>query len=275
MIQDPIRRLEAIMARLREENGCPWDREQTHRSLRPYLIEEAYEVVEAIDLEDPAKIREELGDVLLQVVFHAQVSREKGGFNLDDIANEICEKMVRRHPHVFGDVEVEGVAGVLDNWQRIKQEEKGGETPKTASALAGITQGLPALQRAEKIQSRAAKSGFDWPSFHGPLDKVSEELNELLEVWRGRAQEKETPDLERMEEEFGDVLFSLVNVARFLGVHPELALNRTVDKFIRRFQGMERLAAEEGKTLSSMDLLEMDGLWDKMKEQEVRANRVK
>lgn len=275
MIQDPIRRLEAIMARLREENGCPWDREQTHRSLRPYLIEEAYEVVEAIDLEDPAKIREELGDVLLQVVFHAQVSRENGGFNLDDIAYEICEKMVRRHPHVFGDVEVEGVAGVLDNWQRIKQEEKGGETPKTASALAGITQGLPALQRAEKIQSRAAKSGFDWPSFHGPLDKVSEEINELLEVWRGRAQEKETPDPERMEEEFGDVLFSLVNVARFLGVHPELALNRTVDKFIRRFQGMERLAAEEGKTLSSMDLLEMDGLWDKMKEQEVRANRVK
>lgn len=269
MKEDPVRRLEAIMAKLRSENGCPWDREQTHRSLRPYLIEEAYEAVEAIDSGDPAKIREELGDVLLQVVFHAQVARENGGFTLDDIAEGICEKMVRRHPHVFGNVHVDGVDGVLANWQRIKQEEKGGTSSGKTSVLAGISRGLPALQRAEQIQARAAKVGFDWSSLNGPLEKVDEEIHELLEAWRGR--DRELPDPERVEEEFGDVLFSLVNVARFLGVHPELALNRAVDKFIRRFQGMERLA--EGKPLSSMDLAEMDRLWEQMKEREAQGQR--
>jgi tetrapyrrole methylase family protein/MazG family protein len=257
------------MAVLRGEKGCPWDKEQTHQSLRPYLIEESYEVIEAIDLNDPAKIREELGDLLLQVVFHAQLAEEAGTFTYADVVDGICEKMIRRHPHVFGEVKVDGVAGVLDNWQKIKAKEKG-EQPetKTHSLLKGIPPGIPALQRAEKVQSRATKVGFDWPSIDGPLDKVREELDELLEVWRNDPEAARwTPDQrqDRLEEEFGDLLFALVNVGRFLHLHPELALNRTVDKFVRRFKQMEQLAQADGKALQEMDLQAMDKLWEQVK----------
>lgn len=263
---DPLRRLEEIMEELRSENGCPWDREQNHRSLRPYVIEEAYEVVEAIDLGDADKLREELGDLLLQVVFHAQIGREAGLFTLSDVAEGINAKLIRRHPHVFSDVQVEGVEGVLDNWQQIKKAEKGLDPSVYVPSLSGVMKGLPSLQRAEEVQAKAAKTGFDWPSIEGPVEKIREELGELMEVWQNR--ENSPHRAERIEEEFGDLLFSMVNAARFLGVHPELALNRTIEKFIRRFHQMEAMAIGEGKSLRNMDLEEMDVLWESVKAEE-------
>lgn len=254
------------MATLRGENGCPWDREQTHASLRPCLVEEAYEVLEAIDLENPDKIREELGDLLLQVVFHAQLAEEAGQFNYGDVVDGIVEKLIRRHPHVFGETQVDGVAGVLDNWQKIKAQEKGEQGKKRAETLfKGVPKGLPSLQRAESIQARATKVGFDWPSIQGPIDKVREEMEELLEVWAAPS----TPDSpergKRLEEEYGDLLFAMVNVGRFLDIQPEVALNRTIDKFVRRFREMERLGLEEGSELTDLDLAGMDKLWEKAK----------
>lgn len=257
------------MATLRGENGCPWDREQNHASLRPCLVEEAYEVLEAIDLGDPAKLREELGDLLLQVVFHAQLAEEAGQFDYGDVVNGICEKLIRRHPHVFGEVRVEGVAGVLDNWQKIKALEKGEKVRKDAQTLfKGVPRGLPSLQRAEAIQSRATKVGFDWPSIEGPIDKVREEMGELLEVWESPADSGSSAGRDRLEEEYGDLLFALVNVGRFLNIQPEMALNRTVDKFIRRFGRMEELAGEQGLDLSEMELEAMDKFWEAAKRDE-------
>jgi tetrapyrrole methylase family protein/MazG family protein len=265
---ESIRRLEKIMEQLRGEGGCPWDREQTHSSLRPYVIEEAYEVVEAIDLNDRDKLREELGDLLLQVVFHAQIAREASWFTLDEVIDGICNKLIRRHPHVFADARVNDVSGVLDNWQRIKRAEKGLNEDTYVPSLSGVMKGLPSLQRAEMVQAKARKTGFDWPTINGPLGKVHEELSELIEAWEEHSTKLAEGQSEHLEEEFGDLLFSLVNVARFLGIHPENALNRTTDKFIRRFHQMEEMAINNGKSLSDMNLDQMDNLWEKVKEGE-------
>jgi tetrapyrrole methylase family protein/MazG family protein len=258
-----LERLVNLMAMLRSEQGCPWDREQTHQSLKPYAIEETYEVLEAIDIGKPDKLREELGDLLLQVVFHAQLARENGQFNMDDVINTISDKLIRRHPHVFADTKVAGVAGVLENWEKIKLSEMPGERP---SALDGVPKDLPALLRADKIQAKAAKVGFDWGDLAGPLDKVQEEFREFEEVLnRERIPEPQTPEWDRLEDEFGDIMFALVNVGRFLKINPEMALRRTIDKFIKRFHFIEQEAANQGRKLTDMTLAEMDLLWEQAK----------
>lgn len=262
-----------VMATLRGPDGCPWDREQNHTTLRPYMLEEAYEAVSAINAGDLAGLQEELGDVLLQVVFHAQMAREAGTFDIDDVIRSITEKLIRRHPHVFGATEVSGAAEVVQNWEAIKAAEragKAGETPAEESAatpapdpalLDGVGQGMPALLRAYKVQRKAAKVGFDWPDIEGPLAKVHEELAELQAAYQ-------SGDRARYEEEFGDLLFAAVNVARFLQVDPEVALTATVDKFVRRFAYIEAQARRNRKKLSEMGLAEMDRLWDEAKRAE-------
>ncbi|HWI62648.1 MAG TPA: nucleoside triphosphate pyrophosphohydrolase [Symbiobacteriaceae bacterium] len=253
----PVDPLVEVMARLREpEGGCPWDREQTHETLRKYLLEEAYEVVEAIDRGDPDDICEELGDVLLQVAFHAQVARENGTFDMHDVVQVITEKLVRRHPHVFGDVEAETAEDVTRNWEAIKRQEKGAQAAPE-SLLKGVSTALPALSRAHEVQKKAAKVGFDWDNLEGPVTKVREELEEVLSA---------PPD--KVEGEIGDLLFACVNVARALKVDPEVALTGTTAKFIRRFQHIERRAAEQGRILSEMTLSDMDLLWEEAKQAE-------
>lgn len=246
----PLDPLVQVMARLRGPDGCPWDREQTHRSLRPYMLEEAYEAVEAIDAGDPAKLRDELGDVLLQVVFHAQMAREQGDFAIDDVVAAITAKLIRRHPHVFGDVNVSGSADVVRNWEAIKAAEQG-DTPRPASLLAGMGKAHPALARAYAVQKKAAKVGFDWPDVGGALAKVAEELEEVR-----RAQSPA-----QAEDEVGDLLFAAVNVSRMLGVDPEVALSGTVAKFMRRFAYIEAEASRLGRNLEDMTLAEMDAIW--------------
>ncbi|NLW09092.1 MAG: nucleoside triphosphate pyrophosphohydrolase [Firmicutes bacterium] len=258
-----LERLEQIMKRLRGEDGCPWDRQQTHASLRPCLIEEAYEVLEAIDKGSAPALREELGDLLLQVVFHAQIARENGDFTLADVIAGINEKLIRRHPHVFGGTEVDGVEGVIKNWEQIKAEEK---EAAPASALDGIPAHFPALLRAGKMQEKASRLGFDWPDFKGPLAKISEESREFRRAWnawrKARSEEEKEEKRRQMEEEFGDILFALVNFSRFLGIEPEAALHRVTGKFYRRFRAMEEAAARQGLDLRKMTLEEMDRLWE-------------
>ena len=244
-----------IMKLLRSEDGCPWDREQTHKSIRQNFIEETYEVCEAIDNDDVALLREELGDVLLQVVFHSQMEEERGTFNLHDVADEICKKLILRHPHVFGEVTADTSAEVLVNWDEIKRKSKGHSTH--TAAMDSVAKSLPALMRAEKIQSKARKVGFDWADFTGAEAKLLEELAELKE-----ADEAHRP------EEAGDFLFAAVNVVRLFGVNSELALSRASDKFLRRFAGVERKALAQGKRLEDMTLAEMDKLWDEVKQVE-------
>lgn len=257
-----LERLLELMAKLRGEDGCPWDREQTHQSLRPYVVEETYEVLEAIDSQSPDKLCEELGDLLLQVVFHAQLAAEAGQFTMRDVIRGINEKLIRRHPHVFGDVTVDGVSGVLDNWEKIKREEKGEER---RSALDGIPKDLPGLQRAEKLQNKAAKVGFDWGTLEGPLAKVKEEFAEFEAVLQDGVPEPNTAAWDRLEDEFGDILFSLVNVGRFLKIDSEIALRRTNSKFKTRFEYMERTAAAQGKKIEKLTLEEMEELWQQAK----------
>lgn len=257
-----LERLLELMVKLRSEDGCPWDREQTHQSLRPYVVEETYEVLEAIDSQSSDKLCEELGDLLLQVVFHAQLAAEAGQFTMRDVIRGINEKLIRRHPHVFGDVIVNGVSGVLDNWEKIKKVEKGDER---RSALDGIPKDLPGLQRAEKLQNKAAKVGFDWGNLEGPLEKVKEEFAEFEAVLQGGIPEPNTDAWDRLEDEFGDILFSLVNVGRFLKINSELALRRTISKFISRFEYMEQAAASQGKKLEDLTLEQMDELWQQAK----------
>jgi len=258
-----LERLAQIMVMLRGANGCPWDREQTHQSLKPYAIEETYEVLEAIDGGKPDKLKEELGDLLLQVIFHAQLAAEANQFTIDAVIDTICEKLIRRHPHVFSDTKVAGVAGVLENWEKIKKEEIPGERE---SALDGIPKDLPALQKAEKIQSKATKVGFDWGDLTGPLNKAKEEFQEFEEVLDLKAlPEQGSPSWDRLEDEFGDILFSLVNVGRFLHINSEIALRRTIDKFNHRFRFMESEASKSGRNLKEMTLAEMDELWERAK----------
>lgn len=244
-----------IVRLLRAPGGCPWDREQTHESLRRNFLEESYEVVEAIDQGSAEHLKEELGDVLLQVVFHAGIETEGGGFNLDDVADGICKKLIYRHPHVFGDVTVSGTGEVLSNWEDLKRKEKGQAT--NTDALEAVARSLPALWRAEKVQKKAAKAGFDWPDVSGAADKLSEELDEL------RCAVSQNTNI---EEELGDLLFSVVNVARFVKVDPEAALSRACDKFIRRFRVVEQLALQSGRSMECMELSELDKLWEQAKE---------
>ena len=227
-----------IMEILRAPDGCMWDREQDHRSIRRNFIEETYEVCEAIDEEDTEHLKEELGDVLLQVVFHTQMEKEKGVFDINDVADGICKKLIYRHPHIFGDVKVGSSEEILSNWDDLKRKEKHQETD--TSALASVAKSLPGLIRAEKIQKKAAKVGFDWDGADGALEKVEEEL--------------------------GDLLFAVVNVARHKKVDAERAVEKTCDKFIHRFGFMERQAKEENKVLSDLSLAEMDSLWNRSKE---------
>lgn len=248
----------SLIAALRGEGGCPWDREQTHESIRRNLLEEAYEVCEAIDERDPEHLKEELGDLLMQVIFHAQIETERGGFTLDDVADAACKKLIVRHPHVFGDVQVSGADEVLSNWDEIKRRERG--QAKTSSAMDTVARSLPALWRAEKLQNKAKKAGFDWPDISGPLEKLEEERRELLET-------VERKDRDAAFEELGDVLFSAVNAARFLGADPEDALNACCEKFIRRYKAMENLAAQRGLALDALSLAEQEELYQMSKSQ--------
>ena len=241
-----------IMARLRM--GCPWDREQTHRTLIPYLIEETFEVVDAIEISHLDGLCEELGDLLLQVVFHAQLATETGKFSIADVIDALSNKMVRRHPHVFGDAVIEDVDAQWRNWERLKALEKTGRARR--SRLDGIPKHLGALQRGQRMQEKAARVGFDWPDVYGILDKLTEELSELAEARRAKQ------DDPRVREELGDVFFTLVNLARALGIDAETAMREANEKFYRRFTFMEERAAGEGKSLSDLDADELEELWE-------------
>ncbi len=245
--------LERIVAILRAPEGCPWDREQTHQSIRRSLLEEAYEAAEAIDEQSADHLKEELGDVLLQVVFHAELEKEQGGFTLDDVADGVCKKLIFRHPHVFGAVRADTSEQVLENWDALKRVEKDQES--YTATLEAVARSLPALWRAEKVQKKAKKAGFDWPDLSGAVDKLSEELGELQAAARGDGD---------VTEELGDLLFSVVNVARFLKVDCEDALTAATDKFIRRFARVEELA--DGRDMKELSLPELDTLWDRAKE---------
>lgn len=246
-----------IVEILRSPNGCPWDREQDHKSIRRDFLEETYEVIEAINKEDKDGLLEELGDVLLQVVFHAQIEREKGSFNLDDVADGICKKMIERHPHVFGDVSAETSEQVLDNWDVIKKQTK--QQKSQTESMLSIPREFPALMRADKVQKKAAKVGFDWNSVDGAFDKVSEELNELKEAVTMGV-------VDNVREELGDLLFSVVNVSRFISVDSEEALTNATDKFIDRFSKVEKMAEEKGINMKETELSELDKLWDEAKQ---------
>ncbi len=244
-----------IMRKLRSPEGCPWDREQTHESLVPYLIEETYEVVDAITKRDYENLREELGDLLLQVVFHSQIASEKGKFTIDDVVDGICKKLIFRHPHVFGDRDdIKTSEDVLKKWEEFKKKEG----KKRESLLDGIPESLPALDYALKLQKRAAKVGFDWKDFGGIKEKLLEEIEEVEESYRKGNREK-------IEEEVGDLLFMVVNLARALNVNPEIALRKANQKFVRRFSYIEKKAREKGKSLEEMSLEEMEELWQEAK----------
>lgn len=251
-----------IMARLRSPQGCLWDIEQTHPSLRRYIVEEVYEVLEAIELAAPDKLCEELGDLLLQIVFHARIAEESDDFSMQDVIDTVCEKMIRRHPHVFGDVTVNDAAEVVVNWEQIKKQEKGRQA---YSVLAGIPIGLPSLMRAYKMQGKAAKVGFDWDNIAPVWEKIKEELTELQEAVDSGHQAN-------IEGELGDVLFAVVNLARFINVEPETALNRTNNKFERRFNYIEEIVKKRGKEWKNYTLAELDCLWEEAKRHETKKN---
>ncbi len=249
-----------IMKALRSPDGCPWDREQTHSSIRTDFIEETYEAVEAIDNDDTAALCEELGDVLLQVVFHAEMAAEQNRFDFDDVVDGICKKLIVRHPHVFGDGEANDAAAVLKTWDAVKRQTKGDVAQSTL--LRNLPRALPALMRAAKVQNRAARVGFDWPTIDGALEALKSETIELHEaIAEG--------DKAHIDEEFGDLLFSAVNVSRFLKTDAELSLNAATDKFIRRFARVETLAAERGVDMQAASLEELDALWDIAKAEQV------
>jgi tetrapyrrole methylase family protein/MazG family protein len=271
--QAAIDRLLRIMDTLRDPGGCPWDREQSLRSLTPYLLEEAHEVIEAIEAGDAQHHKEELGDLLFQVVFQARIAREEGNFDFAQVCDNISDKLTRRHPHVFGDVSVSGSKEVVKNWERIKADERKvkGETPR--SAIGGVPKALPALVRAERVTEKAAAVGFDWPDLQGVLAKVREELGELEQAIAEKA--RSGPDSapahdlhRRVEHELGDLLFALANLGRFIKVHPEEALRGTVRRFEGRFHHIEERLREQGRTPREATLQEMDGYWDEAKRRE-------
>jgi tetrapyrrole methylase family protein / MazG family protein len=261
-------KLVAVMARLRAPGGCPWDREQTHATLRTYLIEEAYEVLDALDSTDDVKFAEELGDLLLQVLFHAQIASEEGRFAICDVIREIYEKMIRRHPHVFGEKRAKDAAEVLRNWEIIKQQERRNKSGQSiaeaepASILDGVPRTLPGLLEGLQLTRKASRIGFDWQNVDGIFDKLGEEASEL----RHALKNKESAS--RIECEVGDILFVAVNLARFLDVDPEIAMKKASSKFSRRFHEMERLARHQGTTLAEIPRPEMESLWEQSKLQD-------
>ncbi|MGB5259621.1 MAG: nucleoside triphosphate pyrophosphohydrolase [Gammaproteobacteria bacterium] len=246
----------SIMVRLRDpERGCPWDQRQDFRSIAPYTLEEAYEVVDAIESDEPAALQEELGDLLFQVVFHTQLASELGWFGFEQVVEGICDKMIRRHPHVFGDAVVADAAAQTQAWERHKQEEKSGQQ----SILAGVASGLPALTRADKLQRRAAMVGFDWPDSAGVFAKVEEELGEVREELQGPV------DREALLDECGDLLFAVVNLVRHAGIDPEAALRHGNKKFVRRFERVEAQCSQAGVAMSSADLEMLNRFWEQAK----------
>ncbi len=255
---EAIERLLGVMQKLRAPDGCPWDKEQTHESLKSDLIEEAYEVIDAIESGNSSDLEEELGDLLLQVVFHSQIATEAGDFEFDKVANGISDKLVRRHPHVFGEVTVSDAGEVLQNWDAIKKSEKQGDDDKPSSIVSGIPKHLPALQKAHQIQKRAARAGFDWNHIDDVFDKLHEEIDEVKEAIK-REHEGDIRD------EIGDLLFSVVNVSRFLGHNPEELLNQNIRKFVGRFQRVEDKVHESGQEFKEFSLEELDVFWEEAK----------
>ena len=247
--------LVAIMRRLRAPGGCPWDAEQTHESLTRYLLEETYEVIEAIDEKDSRHLKEELGDLLLQPVFHAAIAEESGDFSIDDVITTLCDKLIRRHPHVFGDLEITDSDAQVENWEKIKKLEKGAERQ---SALSGVPAHLPALLKAHKIGEKASRVGFDWEHADQVFAKVMEELHEFEEAWAGG-------NPARMEDELGDLLFAITNLGRFLHLNPEEALRKTITRFQKRFSYVETELLRQGVAMQNATLEEMDLLWERAK----------
>ena len=241
-----------LIARLRAPDGCPWDREQTHRSLRENLLSETYEVLEALDSGEAAALREELGDLLLQIVLHAQIARDEGEFEISDVVRGIAAKIIGRHPHVFGDATADTAAQVMANWEKLKKAEK----PHRASVLEGVPKAMPALAYAYEISRRAVRVGFEWPDFAGVVDKMAEEVREIAEA----------DSREEKEREFGDLLFTLVNVARWQDIDAEAALRHASEKFYRRFAYMEALCRERGLDFPKLSFEEKDALWEEAKE---------
>ena len=285
------------MARLRAPGGCPWDREQSFDSIKPYTLEETYEVLEAIDNRDWGELTGELGDLLLQVLFYSEMAKEQGSFSIDDVLDRLSTKLVDRHPHVFGDVKADTSAEVLRNWEALKAEEKkkrleagGGKSAATEtqpeSVLAGVSAAMPALLEAHKLSSRAARVGFDWPNIEGLFEKLDEEVSELQEELQGFPPPGPRPqgrgvagsgraeisdDLRsRIEEELGDVFFVLVNIARYLSLDPESSLKKTNRKFKRRFQWMEEQLRASGRTPQDLSIEDLEGLWQQSKQRELR-----
>jgi len=265
----------AIMSRLRGEGGCPWDRKQTRESLKPYLIEEAYEVLETIEAQDESKLKEELGDVLLQVLFHATIGQERGTFTIEDVLETLADKLVRRHPHVFAETPPPPAKMTADDvvhrWEDIKRQEKIAQSGNgdAGSALDGVPKALPALLRAYQLQVRAARVGFDWPrdetGYAQVLAKIHEELREVEEARAAVAQAATEPTRQHLQDEIGDLLFTLVNLARVVKVNPEEALRGSANRFATRFTHMEQAAQSRGRTLSEMTLPDMDRLWSQAK----------
>lgn len=268
-----IDRLLEIMARLRAPDGCAWDREQTPLTLKPQLLEECYEVLDAIDGGSAAHLTEELGDLLLHIVFQAQIAREAGQFDFADVARGIAEKLVRRHPHVFGDVKTDDPAQIVAQWNELKKAEK----PERQGALEGVPRSLPALMRAEALQKKARNVGFDWPDARGSLEKVREEIAELTaeiesDFAFAQADERTAIAGPKTAEELGDLLFSMVNLARHLKLDAEGLLTAANDKFVRRFQAVEAQIAAQGRTVEASTLAELDAVWNQVKASDVRAS---
>jgi MazG family protein len=257
-----IEKLLNLVEQLRGDNGCPWDKEQTRETLKPLLIEEAYEVLDALDADDPNELKDELGDLLFQVVFHAQIAQERGEFDLAAVIDRSHDKMVRRHPHIFGKADLKTAGEVLQNWEDIKAAEKGipsaSHPESDRSLLDGIPSKLPAMHRAYQMTAKASRVGFDWMSLEDILIKLQEEASELVEAQSGNDQKK-------IADEVGDLLFVAVNVARFLGIDPETALDRSNRKFDTRFRYIESSLKQQGRELKSVSLAEMDALWDEAK----------
>lgn len=254
-----LRELIEVMATLRAPNGCPWDRQQTHQSLTPYMIEEAYEAIEAVENGDLEELKKELGDVLLQVIFHARIAEEAGNWDIYDVAASNVAKLKSRHPHIYGETAVSGSEDVMRNWEEIKRHERKQEGRE--SMLDGVPKHLPALRKAKRVQEKVASVGFDWENIREVEEKVAEELVEFRDACK-------SDDRDRIEDELGDVFFALVNLARYLDVDPEDSLRRTIDKFIRRFQYIERELDSQGRSPGESDLAEMDALWDRAKSDE-------
>jgi tetrapyrrole methylase family protein/MazG family protein len=248
-----MQELVAIMAKLRSPEGCPWDREQNHATLKPMLLEEVYELIEAIELEDDKLMQEELGDVLLHIIFHAQLADERGAFSIEEVLRGICDKMVSRHPHVFGEDRLKTSEQVLERWHELKKKEK----PERSSALDGVPKAAPALLLAQELQKKAARTGFDWPDAAGALEKMREEIEEVAALDPG--------DKARLEEEIGDLLFSVVNFARKSGILAEEACRQSSLKFRRRFEAIEERLAAQGKEAKDCTLEELDRIWEAVK----------